>query len=80
MTTMWNKMNYSKDKRLLSYNKCHKTLIHNFDLTRDLMMIRCMQLSVFIEKIDKLLSKNHWLEKRKNKIDFDDIFNLFICV
>lgn len=78
ITTLWNKLIYSRTKKFLSYNKCHKTLIYNYDMTRKSIIISNTFKVSYIEELDKLFSKNHWLEKRKNKIGFGEIFELFI--
>lgn len=79
IATIWNRMLYCITKKLLSYNKCHKTLLYNFDLTREAIIISNTFKSSYVEQIDKLFSKNHWLEERKNKIGFSEILELFIC-
>jgi hypothetical protein len=70
---------YSKEKRLLSIDKCLKTLHLYFDQTRRALTLNQLKLKNYINNVHKLLSRNHWLEKRKNKVGFSEIFTLFSC-
>lgn len=70
---------YSKEKKLLSIDKCLKTLYLYFDDTRKILTLNRLKLKNYINNVHKLLSRNHWLEKRKNKMGFSEIFSLFNC-
>ena len=70
---------YDQKQKLLSINKSLKTLQIYFCKTREILTVHRMPLTDYIEKMYKLLSKNHWLEKRKNKVGFEEIFNIFLC-
>jgi hypothetical protein len=71
---------YEKQNKLLSYDKSLKTLNIYFMKTREMLTTHRFRLTIYIQEINKLLSKNHWLEKRKNKVGLNEIFNLFICI
>jgi hypothetical protein len=79
VTGLFAKKMYEQKQKLLSMNKSLKTLQIYFGKTRELLTTHRLSLTEYIEKIDKLLSKNHWLEKRNNKVGFEGIFNIFIC-
>lgn len=70
---------YEKYGKLLSKQKCFKTLTNYFYKTREALFRSNQNLSIFIKSISNLLSKNHWLEKRKERTNYVDIFTLFIC-
>lgn len=68
-----------KEKRILSVFKCLKTLFLYFNKTRKLLTENRYHLRSYIQDMIKLLSKNHWLEKRKNKVGFLELIDLFCC-
>jgi hypothetical protein len=70
---------YNQKKMLLSFNKSLKTLQVYFAKTREVFTIHKMSLTSYCEEMFQLFSKNHWLEKRNNKIGFEELFNIFIC-
>lgn len=74
-----NRLFYTKFNKVLSQNKCFKSLLLHFEEVRKLIWESHYMLTNFIKNIYGLLSKNHWLEKRKNKESFYEIFMLFIC-
>jgi hypothetical protein len=69
----------SKKQKLLSFDKSLKTLQIYFEKTRQILTINRTRLTKYIHDMDRLLSKNHWLEKRKNKVGFQELFELFTC-
>jgi len=69
---------YKSYGKLLSKNKCFKTLKNYFYKIRKLLFGRKQKVERFIQKTGNLLSKNHWLEKRKKRTNYEEIFNLFI--
>lgn len=71
---------YKKCGRLLSKDKCFKTLIHYFYKIRKVLFRSHQKLTKFLLSIKNILSKNHWLEKRTKRLNYVDIFNIFICV
>lgn len=74
-----NRALYSKVDKVLSLDKCIKSLLLYFGETRKILGKPNFKLNHFIKSIYGLLSKNHWLEKRKNKEGFYEIFKLFCC-
>ena len=68
---------YDKEKKQLSMNKAIKTLQEHFSLTREILKVPRYKLTGYVDTMHRLLAKNHWLEKRKNKVGLDEIFNLF---
>jgi hypothetical protein len=70
---------YNKEKKLLSIDKSLKTLHIYFNKTRGILILNRVKLKNYVQDVCKLLSKNHWLEKKKNKIGFSEIFTLFNC-
>lgn len=64
-------------KRQLSMDKGMKTLQVYFNLTREMLKVPRLRLTGYVDTMHRLLAKNHWLEKRKNKVGLDEIFNLF---
>lgn len=65
-------------KRQLSLDKAMKTLHLYFNLTREVLKSPLFGLTEYINIIHRLLAKNHWLEKRKNKVGLDEIFDIFV--
>jgi len=74
------RMLYAKEKKLLSMDKCLKTLQLYFGRTRDILIADRCRLTDYVQAMHRLLSKNHWLEKRKKGVGFSEIFNLFSCM
>jgi hypothetical protein len=70
---------YSKENKLLSMDKSLKTLYIYFYMTRGILLLNRVKLKNYVQDVYKLLSKNHWLEKRKNKTGLLEIFTLFNC-
>ncbi len=70
---------YLQYKKLLSKDKCFKTLSVYFHRTRQMLLNPGCQALKFFKVITVILSKNHWLEKRKKRVNYVDIFNLNIC-
>jgi hypothetical protein len=65
---------------LLSYRKALQTLKNCF--SEILNILRCEQENAvkFLQDIYRILSKNHWREKRKKRENFVDNIDLFICI
>lgn len=74
-----NRVLYDKFKKVLSQNKCIKSLLLHFEEIRIIIGENYNKLKNFMEKIYGLFSKNHWLEKRKNKEGLFEILTLFSC-
>jgi hypothetical protein len=67
---------YANTYRWLSIDKCFKTLKHNADRFRDIFKNPHNNIEDLVNWIEKTLGSKHWLEKRKNKINYEEIFNL----
>jgi hypothetical protein len=69
---------YERYRKLLSRNKCFKTLTGHFAKTREWLSNEKDKTKDFLHDIANMFSKNHWLEKRKKHISFEEIFELFV--
>jgi len=67
---------YNKTGKLISINKCFKTLQEYSSELRHILMGNCKKLINWIKLILKLLESHHWLEKKKNKIGLEEIMLL----
>lgn len=68
---------YKKFKKILSKNKCFKTLLSYFSKIRKILFHANINLGALLQDIVNIFSRNHWLEKRKNRVNFIDIFELY---
>ena len=71
---------YRKHRKLLSKDKCFKTLSIYFHRTRQVLFNPGYHLVNYLKTISIILSQNHWLEKRKKRLSYVDIFTLNICL
>lgn len=69
---------YRDHHRFLSRDKCFKTLIRYFNKLRLLFKESNYKTVHFLSVLFNLFSKNHWLEKRKNRVNYIEIIELFI--
>jgi len=69
---------YKKYKKILSKSKCFRTLQVYSVKIRKILMGKSNKINQQIQEIATMFSKNHWLEKRKGRINFIDIFELYI--
>ena len=68
---------YSTRSKWLSSNKCFKTLKDQADnFRRILSQNKDGITAAFIENIYSIFATKHWLEKRNNKISFEEIISL----
>lgn len=67
---------YNKTGKLISINKCFKTLKENSSELCLILINNCKKLIQWIEQISKLFYSHHWLEKKKNKIGLMEIMLL----
>lgn len=70
---------YGKHKKHLSTSKCLKTLQSYFSRTREALSAHRCCLTRYVRDLSRLLSKNHWLEKKKNRMGYAELFGLFVC-
>jgi hypothetical protein len=67
---------YKKTGKLLSIYKCLQTLKDNSDKLRSILTNGCKGLKKWFNWVKKILSSKHWLEKKKNKLGFEEIMLL----
>lgn len=70
---------FKKRRQILSENKCFKTLRESFSILRGIWKERRKRSERKLMNLASQFSTNHWKEKRKNKINFIEIIELFIC-
>jgi hypothetical protein len=71
---------YLRCSKILSIGKCLKTILRD---KLPLLSVRLSGTAELNEKIKgmlEVLSTKHWQEKRKNRENFEDIFDLFHCI
>jgi hypothetical protein len=59
--------------KLLSLNKCFKTLIDNNNRLRAAIKQGVGGIRSYMLWVDKMLKENHWLEKKNKTIGLEDI-------
>lgn len=71
---------FQTQKKLLSEDKCLKTLIKVFE--RMLLILKQNRSESINEltKIAKMFSKQHWKEKRNKRVNYIEIIELFTCI
>jgi len=67
---------YKHKGKLLSIDKCFKTMKSTTSLFRDAIK---KEIEYFTNEIYELISNKHWLEKKKNKLNFEQIMYLSYC-
>lgn len=67
---------YRKTGRLLSINKCFKTLQESSKELRNILTDSCKKLMQWLEEMLRLLETHHWLERRKNRVGLAEIMLL----
>jgi hypothetical protein len=65
--------------KLLSLNKCFKTLFDNNYRLREALKKGSSEIRKLLIWVNKIFNKNHWLEKKKNSTDLNKIISLKIC-
>jgi hypothetical protein len=71
---------YYKEKgKLLSLNKCFKTLFDNSYRLRNALKLGLEGIVYFIHWYEKTLKENHWLERKNKTIGQEKIYYLFYC-
>lgn len=74
-----NALIYQPTKRILSVAKCHTTLFIHIAETISNLCNKTNKGLLFFKSIAQMLSRNHDLEKRKNRQSIIDIIQLFAC-
>jgi hypothetical protein len=67
---------YEKTDKLLSLIKSFKTLFDNIYRLRIELKKDSSKLTHFMAWAEKILSRNHWLERKKNKLGLEEIIQL----
>ena len=70
---------YREDKKILSPCKCVKTLRGQIDLARKLINATAETIHQILDKISGLFLRGHVLCRRKNRTNYQELFDLFIC-
>ena len=71
---------YRQNGKLLSIHKCMQTLKDSSTKLRSLIISDCKNLRKWFKWIEVILSSKHWLEKKKNKLGFEEIMYLNILI
>jgi hypothetical protein len=70
---------HTKEHRLISVFKSIDTLKEHTRKIRGILWLTKSKLGKELQKVFKILSKGHWLEKRKKGVSLDDLFDLLFC-
>jgi hypothetical protein len=70
---------YRRKGKLLSLNKCFKTLFDNSYRLRDALKLGLKGITKFIFWAEKILNENHWLERKNKSMGLEKIFYLLYC-
>ncbi len=71
---------FTEHKKLLSEDKCFKTMVKGFERLLRIIKNESSESTKEILKIADLFSKGHWKEKRKDRVNYFEIINLFTCI
>jgi hypothetical protein len=69
---------YKKEGKLLSINKCFKTLKDNSFQLRCLLINGSKGIDKWMKWTTDIFKSKHWLERKKNKLGFEEIISLNI--
>lgn len=69
---------YRQNGKLLSIHKCMQTLRESSTRLRRIITSDCKDLRKWLKWIEEILGSKHWLEKKKNKLGFEEIMCLNI--
>ena len=67
---------YKKTGKLLSINKCFKTLQEPSKDLKDILTNNCKKLIQWFEQMSRLFESHDWLETKKNKIGLAELMLL----
>ena len=67
---------YAKTNRYLSIDKCFKTLKDNADKLCDILRKPNNTVEGLIQWVEAIFESKHWLEKRKNKMCYEEIIGI----
>ncbi len=71
---------FQSESKLLSEDKCFKTLTKGFERMLQILKQESAKSISELNKIAELFSKEHWKEKRKERVNYIEIIELFTCV
>ena len=71
---------FQSRNKLLSEDKCFKTLTKGFDRLLQILKQEGSQSISELNKIAELFSKEHWKEKRIERVNYIEIIKLFACI
>jgi hypothetical protein len=71
---------FTEKKMLLSEDKCFKTLTKGFERLLRIIKKESTESVNEILKIAELFSREHWKEKRKDRVNYFEIISLFTCI
>jgi predicted nuclease of predicted toxin-antitoxin system len=69
---------YSMDKKILSREKCVKTMCRQINLLRQLINSEASKIYEILDKISEIFARGHILCQRKNRENFSNLVELFI--
>jgi hypothetical protein len=77
----WNFNNYFyiTQRKILSTEKCFKTLQNSFHIIWNILKENKKVSELSASRIGHIFSKNHWKEKRKGRLNYEEIINLIHC-
>jgi hypothetical protein len=73
------KEHYRRDQKILSSGKCVKTIREQIGLICKFIHATAEIIHQILDTIGILFSRGHVLCKRKNRVGYQDLFELFIC-
>jgi len=71
---------FQSENKLLSEDKCFKTLTKGFERLLQILKQESSKSISELNKIAELFSKEHWKEKRIERVNYIEIIELFTCV
>ena len=69
---------YQREGKILSKGKCTKTLCEQIQWIRKLINASTDTIYLILDKFARLFARGHDLARRKNRINYQDLFNIFI--
>jgi Transposase DDE domain len=71
---------FTEHKKLLSEDKCFKTLTKGFERLLRIIKKESTESITELLKIAELFSREHWKEKRIDRVNYFEIISLFTCI
>jgi len=71
---------FQSENKLLSEDKCFKTLTKGFERLLQILKKESSKSISELNKIAELFSKEHWKEKRIERVNYIEIVELFTCI